>query len=320
MAFDRSLELKQTQASFANRLALSYYAPLPESPNSVKQGEMEISTRVNAQAIANKKGEPATYTAKLKADTLLTQEELYELYNHGLNRNQTHREKVLAACDYYLSNRRNTGLKEFLLLAQSIQYHESGQINSAFESMAELPVAAPENRARHAFTAGLWAAQQGACTLAQEYFDRAIAGNYRTAEITSITATIKAKTLPAPPRQEFANTHASLTKEQLKTLAGQNAFDVALTLEAISRLRKKGTQNATLYDLLRQAITINPYNLELMEAYAAQSIKSGLAAFGRTGLRSLRGKVPDKELDKALANFEQLLNAQRNSEEVFSFE
>ena len=61
---------------------------------------------------------------------------------------------------------------------------------------------------------------------------------------------------------------------------------------------------------------INPYNLELMEVYAAQSIKSGLAAFGRTGLLSLRGKVPDKALDKGLANFEQLLNARRNSMEV----
>lgn len=320
MAFDRSLALKQTQASFANRLALSYYAALPELPNSANQGEMEISTRVNAQAIANKKGEPATYTAELKADTLLSQEVLYELYNHGLNRNQTHREKVLAACDYYLSNRRNTGLKEFLLLAQSIQYYEAGQVNRAFESMAELLVATPENRARHAFTAGLWAAQQGAYTLAQEYFDRAMAGNYRTAEITALTAAMKTKTLPAPPRQtrqNFANIPASPTKDQLKTLAGQNAFDVAFTLEAISRLRKKGAKNDTVYELLRQAITINPYNLELMKAYAAQSIKSGLAAFGRNGLLSLRGKVPDKELDKALANFEQLLNTQRNPMEVF---
>ena len=322
MAFDRSLALKQNTASFANRLTLSYYAALPEPANSVDQGEMEISTRVNAQAIANKKGEPATYTAELKPDTLLSQEELYELYNHGLNRKQTNREKVLAACDYYLSNRRNTGLKEFLLLAQSIQYYEAGQVNRAFESMAELLVAAPENRARHAFTAGLWAAQQGAFTLlAQEYFDRAIAGNYRTAEITAVKAAIKTKTLPPPPRQNFANVLSSTTtQDQLKALARQNAFDVALTLEAISRLRKKGTQNATLYDLLRQAVTINPYNLVLMEAYAAQSIKSGLTAFGRNGLLSLRGKVPDKALDKALANFEQLLNAQRNSMEVMSFE
>ena len=320
MAFDRSLALKQNPASFANRLALSYYAPLPDFPNSVNEGEMEIRTRVNAQAIANKKGEPATYTAELKADTLLTQEELYELYNHGLNRNQTNREKVLAACDYYLSNPRNTGLKEFLLLAQSIQYYEAGQVNRAFESMAELPVAAPENRVRYAFTAGLRAAQQGAYTLAQEYFDRAIAGNYRTAEITALKAAIKAKTLPALPMQKFANIPANPTKVQLKTLAGQNAFDVALTLEAISRLRKKGAQNATLYELLRQAITINRYNLKLMEAYADQSIKSGLAAFGRTGLLSLRGKVPDKALDKALANFEQLLNARRNSMEVLSDE
>lgn len=321
MAFDRSLALKKTQASFANWLALSYYAALPEFPNSVNQKEMEINTRVNAQAIANKKGEPATYTAELKADTLLAQEELYELYNHGLNRNQTNREKVLTACDYYLSNRRNTGLKEFLLLAQSIQYYEAGEVNRAFESMAELLVAAPENRNWHAFTAGLWATQQGAYTLAQEYFDRAIAGHYRTAEITAVKSAIKAKTLPAPPGQNFANILSSTTtKEQLEALAGQNAFDVALTLEAISRLRKKDAKNDTVYELLRQAITINPYNLELMEAYAAQSIKSGLTAFGRTGLLSLRGKVPDKALDKALANFEQLLNARRNSEEVLSDE
>lgn len=48
----------------------------------------------------------------------------------------------------------------------------------------------------------------------------------------------------------------------------------------------------------------------------ADIILSGLTAFGPNGLLSLRGKAPDKELDKALANFEQLLNAQRNSMEI----
>ena len=51
---------------------------------------------------------------------------------------------------------------------------------------------------------------------------------------------------------------------------------------------------------------------EQLEALVGQN------AFGPNGLLSLRGKVPDKELDKALANFEQSLNAQRNSMEVLS--
>jgi len=311
MALDRSLELKTTEAAMGNKLALRYYTSSEALENVADMG---IHVQINQQALANKMAFQPTINHQLSTDTLLYVEDLYYLYNHGLNRNNSEAAKLMQIYEYYLSNRRNIGQKDFLLMAYALQCYESGLVNKAIENMAELLIIDPRNKARHAFTLGLWAAQQQAYILADEYLDMAISGKYRMDEALSLKVAMTENTIPTPPREAFDMPTAKLNEAQLenyRNLAVQNAFDISLTLKVIETLKADGMGPSELYELLRQAITINPYSLKLVEAYAWQGIETGLAVQGRYALLALQGKVNEEELQSALTTFEQRLEAWR---------
>lgn len=312
MALERSLEQENTKEAQTNRLALGYYVPsmAPEETASIGSARELI----NLQALANKVGTNSYSSLLLAEDSALYQEELFVLHNLGLNR--LHKdENILKAYQYYLASDKNVGLKDFLLLGQAIQAYDAGLVNLAFESMAELLVIDQVNRARNAFTMGLWAAQQQAYLLADEYLDMAISGRYRVEEAMALKEAIKQEAIPEPDRESIVSPASGLSKDQLdefRLMAQKNAFDIRLTSQALSVLRSEGVEASEIYELLRKAITINPYNLDLMQTYAWQSIKAGLATQGRIGLETLRGKVSEADLNKALADFDQRLTDWRN--------
>ena len=314
MALNRSLETKTSDASLVNQLALQYYVPSTENEENTEGTANQL---INLQAIANKEGLNLATAIALSKDTSLLQKDLFALYNKGLNRQENSAE-LLDAFDYYLSNRRNTGMKDFLLLGHALQAYNLGQVNRAYQSLSELMVVDAGNRYRHAFTLGVWAAHQGAHQLAQEHLSYAMEGNYRTKDATALLEAIQNGEVPTLQRTALQKPSGKLSTadlEALKLEASKNAFDTALTLEAIAVLKAEGVSSAELYELLRASIVINPYNLELMTAYALQSVEAGLTSFGRNGLLSLGDYVPEAELNAALAQFEAyLLNWRENLE------
>lgn len=303
----------------ANLRALDYFAlnnadrGLPAIAN---EGDLRVVA--NIQAIANKFELPFEAELPLADDTILLQEDLFLLYNKSVKPTQQNYTRVTEAIDYYLASTRNNDIRDFILLGRALNHYHNGAVNKAFLDLNQLTALYNNNRGQYTYLMGLWAAQQGGNVDALKYLEDAAAAGFAPESVSSLkNLIINRAILPTghirdwnrsdlPPKGEKERT------DILKELASSNSFDVLLTLTAINVLKDDGMSPQELYELLRQAISINRYDLELTKAYAFQAIESGLAVFGRSALVALEGFTDDKELKEAMADFEKRAEDWRN--------
>lgn len=303
----------------ANLRALDYYAlnDLNQPPSNINN-DADLRVLANSQAIANKFGLPLDTSIPLAQDTLLVQDHLFFLYNQSLQLSNNNHEQVITAIDYYLSSARNNDIRDFILLGRAIRHYNTGAVNLAFKDLNQLTALYNNNRGQYTYLMSLWATQQGAFTDALQYLEEASSAGFEPASVALLKDVISNGTVPDPqhPTQWTDADITDATPEQristLKELAIKNTFNVVLTLKAISTLKHEGLPAQELYELLRQAISINRYSMELTKAYAFQSIESGLAAFGKSALMGLNDFVNEQELKEVLIEFETRAEAWRN--------
>ncbi|GAB5525729.1 MAG: hypothetical protein Roseis2KO_36010 [Roseivirga sp.] len=303
----------------SNLRALDYFAinnPELALPEINQKDDLRILA--NVQAIANKRDQAFEVDLPLANDTILVQETLFLLYNQSLRPSNENYEALIATIDYYLASPRNNDIRDFILLGRAIQHYHHGAVNQAFIDLNQLTALYNNNRGQYTYIMGLWAAQQGGFTDAMEYLESATSAGYAPESVAALKNLITSQAIPAtghitdwdvsdlPPKGQKERTDI-LTK-----LASSNSFDVLLTLTAIDVLKDDGMSAQELYELLRQAISINRYSLDLTKAYAFQAIESGLTAFGKSALTALTGMVDEKELKVALDEFDRRAKAWRN--------
>lgn len=303
----------------ANLRALDYFSPDNEDETlAVTERKDDLRVLANIQAIANKLDLSIETNLTLARDTILVQEDLFFLYNQSLRPSNPNYEQVISAIDYYLSSPRNNDIRDFTLLGRAIQHYHHGNVNQAFKDLNQLTALYSNNRGQYTYIMGLWAAQQGASTDALQYLEDALAASFDPASVSLLKELIQSRTLPTI--QHITDWDKSAvgrpgTEERVSTmkeLALANSFNTELTLKAIAALKQEGLSPQELYELLRQAVSINRYDLELTKAYAFQSIESGLTVFGRTALKTLTGIVEEDDLKKALNQFEEKAEDWRN--------
>jgi len=316
MAFNRAdLSSAVTEA---NLRALDYFSPFTGEEQLPETKHEDLRILANIQAIANKLDLPFETNLALAEDTILVQEDLFFLYNQSLRPSNPDYERVISDIDYYLSSPRNNDIRDFTLLGRAIQHYHHGNVNQAFRDLNQLTALYNSNRGQYTYMMGLWAAQQGAFADALQYLEDARSANFDNTSVTLLKELIRSGDLPTVQHSTDWDESALANLEQkertrvLKELAMANSFNTGLTLKVIATLKKEGLSPQELYELLRQAVSINRYDLELTKAYAFQSIESGLTVFGRTALAALKDVVEEKDLQEALTQFEQKAEAWRN--------
>ncbi|MCE7991443.1 MAG: hypothetical protein HEP71_05660 [Roseivirga sp.] len=279
--------------------------------------ENDLRVLANVQAIANKLDLSLNKDIALSKDTILLRENLFFLYNQSL-RPSTNHEQIIESLDYYLSSTRNSDIRDFLMLGRAIRHYQGGEVNKAFTDLNQLAALYSNNRGQYVYLMGLWAAQQGALTDALQYLNDVESSGFAPESVAMLKELIANGRVPTAPRATGwqDSEMSALSKEEkiaeLKRHAVKNTFNIPLTLKAIETLKEEGVATQELYELLRQAVSINRYSLELTEAYAFQSIESGLAAFGKSALIALTGFVNEEALQEVLAEFDQRADAWRN--------
>jgi hypothetical protein len=302
-----------------NLKALDYYALNEQNQElpTIKDAS-DLRVLANTQAIANKFDLPLTTDIPLAKDTILVQDNLFFLYNQSLQLSNINHAEVITAIDYYLSSPRNNDIRDFILLGRAIRHYNMGAVNQAFIDLNQLTALYNNNRGQYTYLMGIWAAQQGAFTDALQYLDEANSAGFEPTSIALLKEIIRNGTIPGPqhPIQwndaEMAGKAQKQRIDELKQLATNNTFNVTLTLKAIAALKEEGIPAQELYELLRQAISINRYSIELTRAYAFQSIESGLAVFGRSALMALSDFVDEQALIEVITEFEVKAEAWRN--------
>lgn len=317
MAFNRADQNSPVVES--NLRALDYFAinnPELALPEINQKDNLRILA--NVQAIANKRDQAFEADLPLASDTVLVQEALFLLYNQSLRPSNENYEELISTIDYYLSSPRNNDIRDFILLGRAIQHYHHGAVNQAFIDLNQLTALYNNNRGQYTYMMGLWAAQQGGFTDALQYLESATSAGFAPESVLSLKNLINSNAVPTVPQITDWNESDLPPKGEkertdiLKELASSNSFDVLLTLNAINTLKDDGMSAQELYELLRQAISINRYSLELTQAYAFQSIESGLTVFGKSALTALTGMVDENELKAALAEFDTRAEAWRN--------
>lgn len=303
----------------ANLKALDYYAL--NDPNQGLPAINDLSdlrTLANTQALANKFDLPLDTNIPLAKDTILVQDNLFFLYNQSLQLSNNNHEQIITAIDYYLSSPRNNDIRDFILLGRAIRHYNTGAVNQAFKDLNQLTALYNNNRGQYTYLMALWAAQQGAFTDALQYLEEANSAGFEPASVALLRGVISNGTVPDPQHPtewndaEMTDKTPKLRIAELKQLAVKNTFNVTLTLKAIAALKEEGLSAQELYELLRQAISINRYSMELAKAYSFQSIESGLTVFGKSALMSLSGFVNEQELKEVREEFEVRAEAWRN--------
>jgi hypothetical protein len=317
MAFQRADQ--SSAITTANLRALDYFVlDDPAMGLPVAKGTDDLRTLTNIQAIANKLNLPFDQPIPLAEDTVLVQETLFYLFNQSLNLVNDNDEAVIAAIDYYLSNVRNQDLRDFLLLGRALRHYQAGKVNLAFQDLNQLTALYNNSRGQYTYLMGIWAAQQGAYIDALQYLEDPATVRFAPDYVAMLRQAIGNGDIPLVPHPASWNDQdlqGKSSEEQLtflKDMVVRNSFNVPLTLRAVEVLKEREVTAQELYELLRQAISINRYNLELTKAFAFQAVESGLTAFGRSALLSLTDFVAPQVMEEVLSQFEAKATAWRD--------
>ncbi len=99
--------------------------------------------------------------------------------------------------------------------------------------------------------------------------------------------------------------------EALEMLAFDNPFFEPGVLEAVHLLNAKAEQKDRAYDILLNAVNVNPFNVRLNQAYALQCIRAGLRSYAmdareelRQTLNSVAFRTFDEKFNEVLTDYE----------------
>jgi len=214
---------------------------------------------------------------------------------------------------------------ERLSRALALHLYEKGEVNSAFQTLDKLQANAhPLNKGEYLAITAKFALDQGAYQLSLDYFNKAIDEDYKPARLgkieslaalnrqEEITNLLLSVIKEDPSLTKYANEllsriedYSPMKKEyhdvalenlntgEVITEAEKNAFNEELLLKAVDELNKRDTTGG--YELLVEAIEINPYSIKLLKRYIISALYLNLNTYAEQSLDQLKGMITDAE-------------------------
>lgn len=309
----RSLDQEKSAVSLGNMLALSISFSESLNIDSVlneTSGDIDLSVKINRQALANATKVINPFNHELQKDSVLVLEELYYLFNAAIGPSQEDK-NLLSAIEYYLPFERNITIKDYLLLAKAIQLYNFGLVNEAFFTLDELMAYDQRKAGLYSYIKSIWAYHQQSLNLAIRLLAQAEAFNFDRAVISDTYQAFLKQTIDNPTEQlnqqwlAYENLESNISSqdriEVLSVIARQNAFDVENTLNAVASMRELGVSSESLYEILQKSIEVNPSSSRLYEQYIYETVESGLSMIGNSALEEL-SKFADSETFNRIRN------------------
>jgi hypothetical protein len=276
-----------------------------------------IHLKLNRQALANAQGQSLPFSIELRADTLLTREQLFYLYNAALSRQREDWKVIDDAIQYYQSNSKNAVYNTFLLTAQSFLYYNSGQVNKGFRTLESVISSNLSAAGFPYYIKAVWAFDQGQSDLTVESINNAKKRGFDAEPLNEFMEDLKFVTDfdqtadISQQLKEVQTKKAELSEAEyqqaLMRVAETNAFDVNTTLKAIELLNQTEIDSQVEYDLLREALEVNRKSTDLWEAYIYSCAKNNFTAFGETALDQLSGLADQQKVAEVRSEFERIL-------------
>ena len=333
----------RNQVPLVNKWYVSYLATFPTIPNDIQNDYYTSNYGVRANIISNQKSFSNSIT--FIDDGL---ENSSDLYRKAYLLNATSYFKNDSIEHLALKELTNTTDGEYkyqLQRALVVYYYKKGDINKVFKMLDDLQANANQfEKGEYLDILGKIALTQGAYQLSLDYFENAIKTGYLPSKMNKIEAlacvnkknevqyllseilrkdTAKRKQINLivakldsfiPPSITFPKIKIDdLSIEELKNKASQNAFDINAIIEITDYLNKKNESAA--YDLLIDAIEINPYASPLLKKYILLAVDWGLIDYANEVLENLKTQIPKTEFNNFLKIYEKHL--QDNSQEVW---
>ena len=215
-----------------------------------------------------------------------------------------------------------------------IHYYKKGNVNNAFHMLDYLQANAYEHQKGVLLTdLGKLALDQGAYQLSLDFFDRATKNGHVSAEVSRLEAlgylgrsdeihgrlleiVKKDPSLTKLANQILANLKrakfmikkdnpslhlSSYSNAELIELAGKNAFNEQVVVEAVEILNKREVPRA--YDIILESIEINPHAVNLMKAYAFTALDQNLASYADAVLPRIMALSNAEEYQKFISDF-----------------
>lgn len=241
----------------------------------------------------------------------------------------------------------NGNYNDRLRKALVIHFYRKGFVNEAFKMLDYLQANSYQHhKAGFLNDIGKLALDQGAFSLANEYFERAIEYKDLSAKINRLEALAHLgradeiqnlllaqvnedpgltklanqilshleefedqKTRPARDAGQNLN---SLTDEQLIKRASMNAFEENIVIQIVNILTDRNNPRA--YEIILEATEINPYSAELMKVFAFTALRQHVPAYAEEMLSRIKSAVRSEDYQSFLKEFE-LIKAEIENEE-----
>ncbi len=227
-----------------------------------------------------------------------------------------------------ISNSTDATTNDRLRKALAVHLYKKGDVNEAFMMLDYLQAHAHEfYKGEYLSAMGKFALDQKAYLLALNFFDRALEVKHnhsifgklealaqldrfdeipnfllsflkRNPEFTeqaNILLTNLESFSPSPPRVRTIPALDSLSEKNLISLGRKNAFHEQQVVEVVNELKKREASGG--YEILVDAIEINPYSRQLLETYAFTALDWNLIEYAGQSIERLRELLPQKEFD-----------------------
>lgn len=217
----------------------------------------------------------------------------------------------------------------------AIHFYLKGEINEAFLMLDYIQANAHvDKRGKYLNDLGILALDQGAYRLALDFFERSIENDYFSAQINRLEALAalgKAKEIPRelmdivqkkPELTSMANRLLtnlkeadfslkplsrrvdnldSLSNDELIHITSQNVFNEELVIEGVSLLNQRAVKEA--YDIILEAIEINPYAIELLELYVFTALEQKLISYAETIIPKIKALGSPGEFEEFMEKY-----------------
>ena len=227
----------------------------------------------------------------------------------------------------------NTRLRKGL----AINYYKNGRVNKAFRLYDYLQNNTYQLSVKGDYLneLGILALDQGAGRLALDFFDKAAENESLDAEINRLEALFRidrSKEIPDellkivkkdPGLTQLANrileqlesvgmptdvtrsrniSFSDLSDEELIRLGELNAFDVFVTLGAVKELNKR--DNIEAYNIILEAIEINPYSVPLMKQFTFVALDQNLSYYAGNVIERLGNLMEPSAFDSFIKEYD----------------
>ncbi len=228
--------------------------------------------------------------------------------------------------------------------ALALHLYQKGDINKAFMMLDYLQANTHQiNQGEYLDAMGKFALDQHAYQLAIDFFDKALEVKHTSSifgKLDALAQLDKQKEIPVVLLR-FLKRHPELTKQvndfldkletftsekkkerttpkldslsvdQLINLGRKNAFHEQQVLKVIHELKKRESSGG--YEILVDAIEINPYSAKLLVSYAFAALDWGLYDYADQSIVKLKDLIPNNEFQLINERFEQRKEEMRNS-------